>query len=554
MLGCSFVSVQAILTYLFLLLPFVAAAAPAAAQSDPASVERTIPKLEAAPGPEQTRFAAPAAPARSGGRVAGKFVLGAVNIEGATVFSAADLAQSFEPFLASKVGQPELDRIAGDITHRYRRAGYQLSYATLPEQSVRSGIVRIRVVEAFVDKVRVEGPSRSAAAVRAIADRLLEERPLRTSTLERALGLMRALPGVVVTDVRISRSPLDASRHQLVVMLGSDRVRAVSYSDNRGTIDGARTRGYSSFSIASLAVPGDQLQLDLFAIPSDKFRFLYGQAKASVPLGSRGLRFSAAASRADQLQRLAGPDRRGKSRQLVAELAFPFAKARALSLEGQLSLSAWNSEQRLAGAVIQRDRLHVASASIELASVANPRIDGRISISRGLDIGSDTKAGDPLASRPGAGARFTKFDAELQIAAPVADRVLLRFQTSGQYSTKPLLIPEVFALGGSRIGRAFDFNELTGDHGVGAMLELGYTAGDRKKRSRQLQLFSYVDGGGVFRKRPGDLPREQWLAGAGAGARFSVLGVMWSGEVGVPVARSNAGRHVRAFFSATRIF
>lgn len=525
------------------------------AQNDPASLERTIPKVEVAPTGQLPRVATPSPRSEAGARVAGAFVLSAVNIEGATVFSSEELAQSFERYLASQVGQAELDKITADITERYRRAGYLLSYATLPEQSVRSGIVRIRVVEGYVDKVRIQGDSRTAAAVRGLGERLGADRPLSKSTLERSLGLARDIPGVVLADARISRSPRDPARHQLTISLRSDRIRTLTYTDNRGTIGGARVRGYTSFNLASIAVPGDQLQVDLFTIPSDDFRYLYGQVKASIPLNSDGLRLSLAASRGDQFRRLSGADQRGDSRQLIADLAFPFAEGRAFSLVGHVSLDDRKSEEKRSGTIIQRDRLQVARGWVEFARVSNSRIEGRVGISRGFDLGSATESGDPLASRPGAGARFTKFNASVQVVAPVLESLFLRVETVAQYSTKPLLAPEEFALGGSRIGRAFDFNEITGDHGIGGMLELSYRLEDSRRGPKGLEVFTYVDGGGAFRKRRlTGLPDKQWLAGAGWGARFSALGFVWSGEVGVPIARSNAARDVRAFFSVARAF
>jgi len=50
------------------------------------------------------------------------------------------------------------------------------------------------------------------------------------------------------------------------------------------------------------------------------------------------------------------------------------------------------------------------------------------------------------------------------------------------------------------------------------------------------------------------LPDEQWLAGAGAGLRFSALGLLWSGEVGVPIARTKVDRGPRLFFSVVKSF
>src|SRR3712207_8694152 len=61
---------------------------------------------------------------------------------------------------------------------------------------------------------------------------------------------------------------------------------------------------FRSVSLPSLGIPGSQLQLDLFTIPSAEFRFRYGQAKASVPLDSNGLRLSVSVSRAAQFRRL----------------------------------------------------------------------------------------------------------------------------------------------------------------------------------------------------------------------------------------------------------
>ena len=110
-------------------------------------------------------------------------------------------------------------------------------------------------------------------------------------------------------------------------------------------------------------------------------------------------------------------------------------------------------------------------------------------------------------------------------------------------------------VGGSRIGRAFDFNAVTGDSGIGGMAELSYRLGDFHGGLKALELFAYGDGGGAFRKRfsPG-LPKEQWIAGTGTGFRFSVLGMFWSGEIGVPLRRVGDDREVRAFFSVARAF
>ena len=522
------------------------------AQSDPGSIERTIPTFEAEPKNSKTTVTREES-AEAGARFSERFVLSAVNIEGATVFSSAELAQSFEPFLASEIGQAEIDKIAASITERYRRGGYLLSYAVVPEQSVSSGIVRIRVVEGYVEKVRIAGDKISAKAIQDLVGAISTDRPLRSSTLEKALGLVRGVSGVVLADTRISRSPQNPARHQLTLVLKAARYRAIAYTDNRGTIRGARLRGYASFNLASLAVPGDNVQLDLFTIPSSKFRFLYGQAKASVPLNDDGLRLSASASRGGQWKKLEGLDQNGKSRQFSAEVSRPLSMRRLLSITAHLSFDDWRSEEKRGGVMIQRDRLQVARAWLDFERTAKTRINGHVGLSQGLDLGPVTERGDPRASRPHGDGTFTKVDARVQVVRPIARRLSLRAVAEGQLASDSLLAPEEFALGGTRIGRAFDFNEATGDHGIGGMLEISYRL-DAKK-VKLFEVFAFADGGGAFRKRssPG-LPDEQWLSSAGIGTRLSAFGLLLSGEVGVPVATSHKSRGVRAFFSATKVF
>lgn len=526
------------------------------AQTDPGSLERTRPQIDPVPADRVVpKITAPALPTPSEAGIPETFILSAVVIEGATVFDSEELAKSFEPFLASRVGQAELVKIAQEITDRYRNAGFLLSYAFVPRQSVQSGIVRIRVVEGFVARVRLMGGARTAKAIRGIFQSLAAERPLRIETLERKIGLGRDIPGVIITDVQISRSADDPAEHLLTIVVGKDRFRGLAYADNRGTATDARMRAYSSFSLASLAVPGDQLQVDLFAIPYEKFRYTYGQVKGSAPIGHDGLRIAVSGSYGDQFQRVTGPNQDGMSRQLVSEISYPFVESRAFSVAGQLQLGDLKSELKQSGTVVQGDRIQVIRAWLDVTRAGVVRIDGRLGISRGLDLGPATDRGDPLASRPFASSKFTKFNASMQVIAQLSDRLRLRVDSAGQISANSLLAPEEFALGGSRIGRAFDFNEMTGDHGVGAIIELGYRPSGMDRLAKSLEVFAFVDGGGAFRKRasPG-LEKERWLASTGAGARFSAFGILWSSEIGVPIALNGADRGVRAFFSTTKIF
>ena len=110
-------------------------------------------------------------------------------------------------------------------------------------------------------------------------------------------------------------------------------------------------RGYSSISYASLLVPGDEAQLDIFSIPSDDFRYNYAQVKASIPLNADGLRLAVSASRGHQLDRLAGPDQHGSVRQLTGEILYPFISSRTQEVTGHFSITDWKSRERRGGVI-----------------------------------------------------------------------------------------------------------------------------------------------------------------------------------------------------------
>jgi hemolysin activation/secretion protein len=518
----------------------------------PAAIERTIPK----PLPQRQVEPVIAAPSRIGPTKSvdvGRFTLGAVHIEGATIFSQTELSQDFEPYLATEVDQSKLNEIAERITDRYRKAGYLLSYAVVPPQNVQAGIVRIVVLEGLISTIQVEGAGSGRAAIEATAAPLLKDVPLRARTLERAIGLIRDMPGFAVVDVRLARSAQDSKRHSLKIVVARNSIRALAYSDNRGTESAGRMRFYSSASLSSLVTTGDEIRFDLFGIPGSHLRYVYGQVVAGVPIGRDGLRFSAAASAGDLYQRTAGRTD-GTSRNLSAQLSYPLLRSRALTMLAKVSVNDWLSVGDADHVRNQRDRLRVARIGFDLSNESKTRLNGEFALSRGLGFDAMTKAGDPLASRLDASGRFTKAAFTFQVARPVSEKVTLQFAIAGQYSDRPLLSVEEFALGGSRFGRAFDFNELTGDRGYAAGIEGAYRLGDPKHGPQRIELVGYVDGGKVFQAGSPPGRQSQSLMSAGLGSRFSIGGISFSAEAGVPIKFQGKNKSVRVFFSAYRSF
>lgn len=516
---------------------------------EPAAIERTIP-TQVQQRSLTPVLSVPARERRDQSASERRFTLGAVNIDGATVFTQEQLSRYFEPYLATEVDQSKLVRVADAITARYRQTGYLLSYAMVPTQSVEAGMVRMSVVEGRIADVSVDGAGTAKDAIEAIAMPLMRNGPVRSGELERTIGLIRDFPGVTVTDVALMRSDIQAGLYSLRIKVAPDRIRAFAYADNRGTGSIGRSRVYNSFAISSLARPGDELRVDLFAMPGGHSHYLYGQVAAAVPLGRHGLRLSLTASRGDQYLR-SEEHFKGTSDNVSAQLSYPFMRSRALTIVGKASLTDWRSDGKQDGARKLRDRLRVARAGIAFGNEGKTRFQGELWLSRGLGFGAMTKVGDPLASRPDASGRFNKAALSVEVSRAF-DRFTVRGVATAQYSDRPLLSAEEFSLGGNRVGRAFDFNERTGDRGAGAGVEVGYRLG-KNANGAGVELLGFLDGG-ITRDLKSSVAaaRTRSLSSAGVGARFSIAGMTFGLEAGVPLS---GDRHKpRLFGSVFRAF
>ena len=536
------------------LIVLASVAAPGAADAqaipEPAAIERTIPT------DLQQRASAPAilAPVdrpRHDVEDHLQFTLGAVNIDGATVFSEQQLSRYFEPYLATEVDQGKLAQMADAITAQYRKSGYVLSYATVPLQNVQAGMVRLAVVEGRIGRVSVQGAGSSERAIESIAASLVRDAPVKQSELERTVGLIRDFPGLTITDIALVRSDVEGL-YTLKVNVLPDRMRALSYFDNRGTGSFARSRIYNSVSWSSVGIQGDELRVDLFAMPGKASRYLYGQLLAALPLGHSGIRLSLSASRGDEyLQPNEHFD--GRTENVTAQLSYPLMRSRTLTVVGKGSFTDWRTNGSVAHTRLLQDRLRVGRFGVEFNNEGTTHFEGELLLSQGLSFGGMTRVGDPLASRIDASGRFTKASFALQLAKPLSDVLAIRANAVGQFADRPLLSAEQISLGGNKVGRAFKFNELTGDRGLGGGIELSYHLSESKKISG-LEFFGFLDAGVVADLKSKSSPARSWShASAGVGTRFSLAGTMLSIEAAVP--RSDAGHHPpRVFLSALRSF
>ncbi|WP_375230501.1 ShlB/FhaC/HecB family hemolysin secretion/activation protein [Roseobacter sp. S98] len=526
-----------------LLLTTVLAATPAVSQAQAPEV----PPLPDTTGQEEPRVSSPETPEAGGPLQPGgdgpSFILRGVALEGATVLDQKVLTPIWANLLGQPVTVPTLNAIAARISAAYREAGYVLSQAILPAQSIDDGVVEIIVVEGFIDDLRLNGGApEQQRLVEEYFGATDSERPLRLETLERGVLLSRdavggASPGSVQTVLGPSPDTFGAADLD-VSITPQNRTGYVSV-DNRGSrlygewTLGAGLRTFNAFGL------NETMDYTLALAPQGT-SLVFGAVTFEAPLsgvagsfldGAR-LRLDANVFRGDpdltQTGATADLTTISEQQEISAALVVPFVRTRSSNLIGRFGLTARQSdaETRLSGlSTEEEDRLVVLETGLAW-DVADRRggislVD--VSLRQGLDVAGARRS----ATGPAAGElTFTSAQIRLSRLQSLGDGPWSLYgEITGQMTRGVQPNSERFFLGGSTIGRGFAPGNTSGDSGYAGRAELRRTLGADALGSfaEAADVFAFVDYGRAYDR---SIARDgiQWenLGSVGIGARIAV--------------------------------
>jgi len=493
---------------------------------------------------------------------AADFVLSAVAIRGATIFSNSELEPAYREYLGRRVGTAEVTQIIERITAKYRAAGFFLSHAVASRQPLPGGALEVRVIEGYIEKVTVSSPEpRLGEAAQPYAAGITGERPLRLGTLERAVLVIKDLPGMTFTP---SVAPIDeaAGRYELVLTVDPKPVSGSFAADNRGPRYEGPWETEASVSLASVVMPFDELSASFFTVPNDPRELVAGGVAYSAPIGSSGLRGSLAAARSSihPGDYLAFADLRGITDTYIASLNYPLLRSRTQSLWLSASFNVVESREDVPDANFFDDRLRVFRADATYLAIdpwgGNTR--GFAQVSQGLNSLGASPVDSASLSTPNGHAGFTKVVASLTHEHPLFGDFAVFLDLAGQKSWQPLLVSEQFSLGGARFGRGYDPAELLGDDALAGAVELRYGHAMEWGLLRAFQLYGFYDLGAVWNHDPGNFIRRASLASAGGGMRLTLAqDIFLSLEVAKPLTRPlapNFDKPVRVFARLAKTF
>jgi hemolysin activation/secretion protein len=490
-----------------------------------------------------------------------RFVLSAVDIDGNTVLSDAQLSQPFASLIGQDVSLAQMFAASNEITRMYVKAGYALSLAFVPAQEVKGGVVRIRVIEGYIGDVEFQDDrSFHSKLWSGFAARLMASRPLKTRDLERYLLLANDLAGVEVKSV-FERMDGDPGATKLVMMIERKMFDLGIEANNRGSKAMGPYRVQVSAAMNGLVGAEERVALFGVRVP-DGEELAYVAARFDLPLTSDGLSMAFDVSRSHS---------KPGSNSLIAidyqtdgwtgniGLTYPYIRSRAQNLYVSLGVNYKDLTAEIFGPFTHDTMtVIVAGADYDTTDRWGGLLQATGTLRVGLDVFDATQSDDIDASRPGASGEFIKLEASVSRLQSLTRWPWLQVygELGAQVADGSLLVSEQCGYGGGHIGRAFDSFEISGDHCIKGLAEVRYdvTIGD-EWWINTAQVYGLADFGYVLKS--GDLlfgeERSEAGASLGMGVRWRALDHV-SGlvevvqPVGLGVAFEDGEKKARVFF------
>jgi hemolysin activation/secretion protein len=495
---------------------FTLAAGSAFAQTNPYIQEHEPPKPQAAtPSPP-----ANGAPERAIVQTQNfqPFVLRSVNITGTSTAPEA-VAASVKPFIGETLDQAGVKRVADALADAYGKAsGFALFNVLVPTQDFKDGVLQLVVVEGHIESVDIEGDTETIGRVKGYTDQLLAEKPLTLATYERVILLIRQIAGLT-PDIRVVPGNTQGGV-RAIVTLKQKTFAAVASVNNRGTALLGRTQLTAQASLLSLFREGEQIT-GTYATPTSTGRFRYAGLNWSEPLDEDGT--SAAISFGylrTNPKRLVG---KGEAGTLDFTVTHPLVLDFEHSWVVTGSFDMLNSTNALFGSEPANERVRALRAgstytfgtptqSLQLNTVA----------SFGLNAAAAHES-NPLQGGPA----FQKIGFRFTWIQLLADEWLLRFHSAGQYGFDRLPVSEMYPLGGTDFGRAYQASSISGDQAAAGSLEIAWRPAlcsascDLSFLSMSnAEVYGYADGGRTWTLSRGPSPGvTQDVGSLGTGVR-----------------------------------
>lgn len=461
-----------------------------------------------------------------------QFDLRGLEIEGGSVYPFEQISQRFAPLVNRRITLRDLLLVTESITQDYQRDGYVLSYAYVPEQNLIDGVVRVVIVEGYVQSHEMKGEVGLVEEhVRRLGEQLLNERPLKRETFERYTTLMAQIPGV---KVKAQVQPPATTDGATVLVTEATR-KAFDFGSSIQFDEEENNKLLLSATANSHTPVAEQVTVSTLLSDSDDneeyVRLDYNQF-----IGADGLRLSGFASgyrnSEGQISSQGTVSTRENTR-LSLGLTYPLILSSRESLTAGVRLYGVNDERNFT--LIRRNPAQVFVDGLTIDSKI--RVLGFESDWRTLDAKGQLRilsAGlyqgiDGLGARSEArflgqniGAQHDLDFTRLRLSAVqnlnLADNWQLALSGAAYWSDDVLPQTEQVLFGGRNFARGYPSEQAYGDSGIGLGYELSYRFDTDYAHLKLVQPYVAMDWARTYLN--GSTGEEAKLSSAALGVRF----------------------------------
>ena len=431
-----------------------------------------------------------------------RLTLSGVNFIGVTVFDADELKSIYADFLDRDITLKDVYELAGSVTRYYSDAGYLLSRAIVPPQTIENNTVSIQVVEGYVDKVLIEGMEGQRPD---LFDHYIKQikasRPLTAKVLERYLLLANELSGVRFKTVM---TPSDDNTGATTLTL-SATLKSWDGSfnlDNRGSKSSGPWQSLIEFNAHDLMGRLGKTTVRYVTVPNDMDELQYWQLSHQQFLNGEGLRLAIDFTFTDSepggaiLRQL---DVESRNRSGSVSLSYPMIRSREQNLTFVGGLTLRDSQTFQLGAISSDDALTVLKLGFSYDGSDTWGGGGVNQLGVNLHQGIDAFSAH-VTSRAQAQPKFTSLSLQARRNQLINKYWSADFRVNMQLGDGSLPSSEQYGLGGESSVRGYEPSEWTGDDAVTASVEFIYHP--EAELNDDLQFYSFYDFGKVRRADP----------------------------------------------------
>jgi hemolysin activation/secretion protein len=398
-------------------------------------------------------------------------------IEGVKSIDFKQVSQLFEPLTNKNITVKDVVAASTKITEIYKKEGFPLSFAFVPQQDFKEGIARIVAVEGYIKTVTLKGKIDNNERINDILEPLKNEKPLRQASFDKVVGILALQPGVKVNLNVPLPNTIDGGAAMEADIVQKKYDISLGLDTNS---PGVQT--VVSATVNSLTPLGDQLTVPALLPTGSRDSKYYG-LNYLVPLNSKGTIGKINLSTYKENVNLANLGSYGyqteylnKSDRIAFDVSHPLIleSKRSWFIGGGLYLN--NEEQSytpintaLYPVLTNQTRVTVMQLNTTYTRASEDQATQlALSVSKGIKaLGASQQNNQNDLD-------FFKLKAQAVQTFNLTKKVGLQFSGVYQYSPDTLPNSEQISFGGRYFGNAYEAGQIAGDKGWGASAELNY--------------------------------------------------------------------------------